>query len=36
VVLEDQVVDYLLAQANVSDKDVSYQDLLASQQQGLM
>lgn len=36
VVLEDQVVDYLLAQANVSDKEVSYQDLLASQQQGLM
>lgn len=36
VVLEDQVVDYLLAQANVSDKDVSYQELLASQQQGLM
>lgn len=36
VVLEDQVVDHILAQGKVTDKDVSYQDLLASQQQGLM
>ncbi len=36
VVLEDQVVDHILSQGKVSDKDVSYQDLLASQQQGLM
>lgn len=33
VVLEDQVVDYLLSQAKVTDKEVSYKDLLASQQQ---
>ena len=33
VVLEDQVVDYLLSEATVTDKEVSYQDLLASQQQ---
>jgi trigger factor len=33
VVLEDQVVDYLLSEAKVTDKEVSYQDLLASQQQ---
>lgn len=36
LVLEDQVVDHILAQGKVTDKDVSYQDLLASQQQGLM
>lgn len=36
VVLEDQVVDYILAQGKVSDKEISYQDLLASQQQGMM
>ncbi|MFW2177803.1 MULTISPECIES: trigger factor [unclassified Moraxella] len=36
VVLEDQVVDFILAQGKVTDKEVSYQDLLASQQQGLM
>lgn len=33
VVLEDQVVDYLLSQAKVVDKEVKYQDLLASAQQ---
>ncbi len=33
VVLEDQVVDYLLSQAKVTDKEVKYQDLLASAQQ---
>ncbi len=33
VVLEDQVVDYLLSQAKVTDKAVKYQDLLASAQQ---
>lgn len=33
VVLEDQVVDYLLAQGKVTDKEVNYQDLLASTQQ---
>ncbi len=36
VVLEDQVVDYILSQGKVSDKEVSYQELLASQQQGMM
>ncbi|WP_230661721.1 trigger factor [Psychrobacter sp. I-STPA10] len=36
VVLEDQVVDYILEQANVTDKDVSYQDLLAAQQQQMV
>ena len=36
VVLEDQVVDYLLSQAKVSDKEVSYKDLLAAQQQAAM
>lgn len=36
VVLEDQVVDYLLSQAKVTDKEVSYQDLLALQQQAMM
>ena len=36
VVLEDQVVDYILSQGKVTDKEVSYQDLLASQQQGAM
>lgn len=35
VVLEDQVVDYLLSQAKVEDKEVSYKDLLASQQQAM-
>ena len=33
VVLEDQVVDYIIDQAKVTDKDVSYQELLAAQQQ---
>lgn len=33
VVLEDQVVDYLLSQAKVSDKEVKYQELLAAAQQ---
>ncbi len=32
VVLEDQVVDHILASAKVTDKEVSYQDLLAEQQ----
>ncbi|WP_156802081.1 trigger factor [Faucicola boevrei] len=36
VVLEDQVVDFILAKGKVTDKQVSYQDLLASQQQGMM
>jgi len=35
VVLEDQVVDYLIAQGKVTDKEVSYQDLLAAQQQAM-
>lgn len=33
VVLEDQVVDYLLAQGKVTNKEVKYQDLLAAAQQ---
>ncbi|WP_323843623.1 trigger factor [Moraxella sp. Pampa] len=33
VVLEDQVVDYLLSQGKVVDKEVKYQDLLAAAQQ---
>lgn len=37
VVLEDQVVDFLLEQGKVTDKEVGYQELLASQQQqGIM
>lgn len=36
VVLEDQVVEFILSKCKVTDKEVSYQDLLASQQQGLM
>lgn len=36
VVLEDQVVDYLLTQSKVTDKEVKYQDLLASAQQQMM
>ena len=32
VVLEDQVVDHILSQGKVTDTEVSYQDLLASQQ----
>ena len=36
VVLEDQVVDYLIEQGKVTDKEVSYQDLLAAQQQQAM
>ncbi|KAA8733325.1 trigger factor [Acinetobacter qingfengensis] len=32
VVLEDQVVDHILASAKVTEKEVSYQDLLAEQQ----
>lgn len=34
VVLEDQVVDYLLGQAQVSDKASAYEDVLRPQQQG--
>lgn len=33
VVLEDQVVDYLLSQGKVTDKEVKYQELLAAAQQ---
>lgn len=36
VVLEDQVVDYILSQAKVSEKEVKYQELLASQQAAMM
>ena len=36
VVLEDQVVDHILSQGKVTDTEVSYQDLLASQQQQAM
>lgn len=36
IVLEDQVVEHILAKAKVSEKTVSYQELLASQQQGMM
>lgn len=36
VVLEDQVVDYILSQGKVSDKEVKYQDLLAAAQQAVM
>ncbi|WP_296403121.1 trigger factor [Psychrobacter sp.] len=36
VVLEDQVVDFLLEQGKVTDKEVGYQELLAAQQQGVM
>ena len=36
VVLEDQVVDFLLEQGKVTDKEVGYQELLAAQQQGMM
>ena len=32
VVLEDQVVDHILSQGKVTDTEVSYQELLASQQ----
>ena len=32
VVLEDQVVDYILASAKVTDATVSYEDLLKEQQ----
>ncbi|MDO4426885.1 MAG: trigger factor [Moraxella sp.] len=35
VVLEDQVVDYLLSQGKVTEKEVKYQDLLAAAQQAL-
>lgn len=35
IVLENQVVDYLLSQGKVTDKEVSYQDLLVAQQQAL-
>lgn len=34
VVLEDQVVDHILAKAQVTDKPVSYEELLRTQQQG--
>lgn len=33
VVLEDQLIDFILAQANVTDEEVSYQNLLAAAQQ---
>lgn len=33
VVLEDQVVEYILSQGKVTDKEVKYQDLLATAQQ---
>ncbi|WP_019672407.1 trigger factor [Psychrobacter lutiphocae] len=36
VVLEDQVIDFLLEKAKVTEKEVDYQELLASQQQGLI
>ncbi|WP_152411749.1 trigger factor [Moraxella macacae] len=36
VVLEDQVVEFILAKGKVTDKQVSYQDLLAGQQQSMM
>ena len=36
VTLEDQVVDHLLDNAKVTDSEVSYQDLLAAQQQARM
>lgn len=36
VVLEDQVVDYILSQGKVSDKEVKYQDLLAAAQKAQM
>lgn len=36
VVLEDQVVEYILSQAKVTDKEVKYQDLLAIAQQAQM
>ena len=36
VVLENQVVDYLLSQGKVTDKEVDYQTLLATAQQSAM
>lgn len=36
LVLEDQVVEYLVSQGKVTDKEVKYQDLLASAQQAMM
>ena len=36
VVLEDQVVEYVVSQSKVTDKEVKYQDLLASTQQAMM
>ena len=36
VVLEDQVVEYILSQAKVTDKEVKYQELLATAQQAQM
>ena len=36
VVLEDQVVDYIVSQAKVSEKTVKYQDLLAAAQKAQM
>lgn len=36
IVLEDQVVEYILSQAKVTDKEVKYQDLLATAQQAQM
>lgn len=36
VVLEDQVVEYILSQGKVTDKEVKYQDLLIAAQQSLI
>ncbi|MDO4896238.1 MAG: trigger factor [Moraxella sp.] len=36
VVLEDQVVEYILSQVKVTDKEVKYQDLLATVQQAMV
>ena len=36
LVLEDQVVEYILSQGKVTDKQVKYQDLLATAQQAMM
>ncbi len=36
LVLENQVVDYILGEGKVTDKEVTYQELLATQQQGVM
>ncbi len=36
LVLENQVVDYILEQGKVTDKEVTYQELLATQQRNMM